>query len=476
LETKQEEKTTMKFYFGKIWTPVFDGNDIDALIPEVWAQEALMVLEANAVAAGLVYRDFEDEIAQFGDIVNAHRPRKFQAKRKGYDDDVVTQAAVADNIPVPLNQHLYTSFIIKDGEESKSFKSLRDMYLIPALESINQAMDVMVLGQVYNFLDNAVGQLGVALDEDTVVDIETKFNTLHVPPGQRWGLLTPQAKGQASKIDKFTDAHRIGDDGTAIRTGSLGFLYGTNWIMAQNAPFISSEREVYLTALTANEPIGETVLAVTAFAAEHDAHIGGWLTVAGDMTPQKIISVDNAAETITISPGLRDACVSTAVVTVYVPGLIDLSAGYAADWYKEIEIDTVTVAPETGQLMSLDDATTPAAFTSESAYAVMPGATTTLVLPEVPVRVAVENNDIVGLGPSGNYSFCFHPEAIALVTRPLAAPAAGTGALASVASYNGLSIRVVMTYDGIKQGHLVTVDMLCGIKVLNTDLGIPLLS
>ena len=65
---------------------------------------------------------------------------------------------------------------------------------------------------------------------------------------------------------------------------------------------------------------------------------------------------------------------------------------------------------------------------------------------------------------------------MALVTRPLAAPAAGTGALSSVASYNGLSIRVVMTYDGVKQGHLVTVDMLCGIKILNTDLGIALLS
>jgi hypothetical protein len=466
----------MKAYFGKVWTPVFDDNVIEALIPEAWAQEALMVLEANAVAAGLVYRDFENEIAQFGDVVNAHRPRKFVTKRKGYDDDVVTQPAIADNIPVPLNQHLYTSFIIKDGEESKSFKSLRDMYLIPALEAINQAMDVMVLGQVYNFLGNSVGKLGVALDEDTVVDVETKFNTLHVPPGMRWGLLSPQAKGQMSKIDKFTDANRIGDDGTMIRQGALGYLYGTNWVMAQNAPSISSDREVATTALTAAKVAGTTALVVTAFTTGHDAHVGGWLTVAGDMTPQKITAVDDGTETITISPGLKYDCVDTAVVTIYVPGLIDDAADYAADWYKPITVDTITVAPESGQLMSLDTIATPAAFTAESAYAVMPGATTTSILPEVPLRAAVVDNDVVGLGPSGNYSLCLHPEAIALVTRPLAAPAAGTGALSSVASYNGLSIRVVMTYDGVKQGHLVTVDMLCGIKILNTDLGIALLS
>ena len=465
-----------KFYLTKIWTPVFDGNDIDALIPEVWAQEALMVLEANAVAAGLVYRDFENEIAQFGDVVNAHRPRKFKAKRKGYDDDVVTQAAIADNIPVPLNQHLYTSFIIKDGEESKSFKSLRDLYLIPALESINQSMDVMVLSQVYNFMDNAVGQLGVALDEDDVVDVETKFNTLKVPPGMRWGLVTPQAKGQLSKIDKFTDANRIGDDGTQIRMGALGMLFGTNWVMAQNAPTIAVGNTTYATALTAGVAAGATSIPVTAFTTEHDTHIGGWLTVAGDMTPQKIVGIDAGNNELDISPGLRNACLSTAVVTVYVPGAIDLTAGYASGYPKELTVDGFSVAPQVGQLMSIDNPASVAAYTSESVYGIMPEPSLTEVMTDVPLRAAAPNNHVVGIGPAGNYSFCFHPEAIALVTRPLAAPAAGTGALSYVASYNGLSIRVVITYDGKAQGHLVTVDMLCGIKVLNTSLGIPLLS
>ncbi|KKM98411.1 hypothetical protein LCGC14_1158160, partial [marine sediment metagenome] len=63
----------------------------------------------------------------------------------------------------------------------------------------------------------------------------------------------------------------------------------------------------------------------------------------------------------------------------------------------------------------------------------------------------------------------------ALVTRPLAAPAAGTGALSFVANFNGLSMRIVITYDGTKQGHLVTCDLLCGVKVLDTRLGAVML-
>ena len=60
---------------------------------------------------------------------------------------------------------------------------------------------------------------------------------------------------------------------------------------------------------------------------------------------------------------------------------------------------------------------------------------------------------------------------IALVVRPLALPRPGTGAVAAVANWNNLSMRVVITYQGLNQGHLVTCDMLAGIAVLDTRLG-----
>ena len=47
-------------------------NSLDALIPELWAQESLAILEENMVAGQLVYRDFEDEIAAYGDHFIPH--------------------------------------------------------------------------------------------------------------------------------------------------------------------------------------------------------------------------------------------------------------------------------------------------------------------------------------------------------------------------------------------------------------------
>ena len=111
-------------------------NDLDAWIPEVWAQESLMILEANMVAANLIHRDFENLIANFGDTVNTRLPAEFKMSRKGNNDDVSDQDAKATNVPVVLDQHIHASFVIKDGEESKGFKVLRDEFLVPGMVSI----------------------------------------------------------------------------------------------------------------------------------------------------------------------------------------------------------------------------------------------------------------------------------------------------------------------------------------------------
>ena len=94
------------------------ANSLDAFVPEIWANESVLILLENMVASSLIHRDFENELARFGDIVNTRKPAEFTAKRKDVNDNVTIQDASATNIQVPLNQHLHTSFLIRDGEES----------------------------------------------------------------------------------------------------------------------------------------------------------------------------------------------------------------------------------------------------------------------------------------------------------------------------------------------------------------------
>jgi P22 coat protein - gene protein 5 len=101
-----------KYRLHKNWYQ--DGNNNEAFIPQLWANEGLAILEETMVLGNLVYRDFENVIAKYGDVVNTRKPRTFTAYRKTDSDPVTIQNAISDNIPVPLNQHLHTSFMIMD--------------------------------------------------------------------------------------------------------------------------------------------------------------------------------------------------------------------------------------------------------------------------------------------------------------------------------------------------------------------------
>ena len=108
---------------GKIWYNVYDNDfdtDMRAFVPELWVQESLMVLENNLVAAQLVNRDYNDAVADFGDVVNLNLPGTFTGIRKGINDNVTVQNAEAEKIAVKLDQFIHTSFLIRDGEESLS--------------------------------------------------------------------------------------------------------------------------------------------------------------------------------------------------------------------------------------------------------------------------------------------------------------------------------------------------------------------
>jgi len=136
---------------------------------------------------------------------------------------------------------------------------------------------------------------------------------------------------------------------------------------------------------------------------------------------------------------------------------------------KTLTVDGFTVAPKQNQLISIG------ALSTDPNHSSFATPTTTALDLDRPLSAAVADDAVVGLGPAGNYNFAFHRNAIGLITRPLAMPIDGTGALSSVAIYNGLAVRVVITYDGKAQGHRVTVDHLCGVEQLDVNLGIPVL-
>lgn len=467
---KERKNLTMnKIIFGFGFAPVYD-NSIEVFIPELWANESISILIENMIAGNLVYRDFENVLARYGDVVNVAKPAELTAKRKAVSDNVTIQDVSADTVRVPLDQHIHTSFLIRDGEESKSFKSLVDEYLRPAIIAQARLIDQIVLGQYPQFLGNSAGTLNGMTTSNAKTNLLTLRQVLNInkaPVNGRNIVLNPLAETVFLNLDIFTQAQQVGDQGQALQEALLGRKLGWDFWMDQNMAVVNTGNTPLAGAINSgNVTKGSTVLTTTFTGA---VAVGTWLTIAGDDTPHRVQAVTNTlgnTTSITIeSPGLRAAVATNAVITTYVPGTVNLSGGYAAGWQKAITVATFTVAPQVGQLVSFG------LSGSSAIYTVVAVSGLTSITLDRPLDAAISNSDAVNIGPAGGYNLAFHRNAIALVVRPLAMPRAGTGALSAVASWNNLSMRITITYDGNKQGHLVTADMLAGIAVLDNRLG-----
>lgn len=457
------------------------SNDNDALVPEMWANETLALLYENMVFGGLVHREFSSSVASFGDTVNTRRPQAFTAERKTDSDNVTIQDAVSTNIPVKLNQWGHTSFMIKDGEESKAFKELIPEYVLPAAQSLARMVDRALYGRIGAFLGNATGGLGLMSTSNArqyILEARGKLNTNNAPMENRNMIVTTNSETTLLNLDLFTQAQQVGDRGEALRKASLGEKLGFDFFMSQNAPSVTAGSATLAATgainLTAGYPIGTTTFVVDGFSAA--IPVNSWIAIEGDMTPLRVISTSGGATPvgITVKGGTRRAVVDGAEIYVTKPATVN-GASYDAGYSGRIATTyAATNTIKVGQFVTFGTAS-PANDATNPVYGVIAVNGTTNIMLDRPLDVAITASDNINIMPDGDVNFGFTKNAIALVSRPLATPKAGAGALSAAMDHDGIGMRVTITYNGEKQGHLVTLDLLFGTAILDLNQGVPLL-
>lgn len=440
--------------------------------------EGLAILEENMVMAALVHRDFSDEVAEFGDVVNTRRPGEFGIRRKTDADSVTAQDAVTNNVRVPLDQHFYVNFVIKDGEASKSFQDLVDVHLLPGMQTIARSIDRALLGQVHAFLANKVGglsQLTGANAKDTMLLTREKLNVNKAFFNGRNLVVSPQSETSMLKTELFLAANTKGDDGTALAEASLGRVLGFDVWMDQNVSNPAAASSETAAGVTdADEPVGETSIDLTITG--YEMNVGEYITIAGNDQPDYItaatVGAGNTTD-VTIASGQVNATASGAVVVAY--KALDVDGAFAVGYSKGITVDgyAANTGPVIGQFLAFGTGA------SRRVYTVIEVTNTTTTTATVwldrPLEVTLANNDLGFPGPGGGYNLAFHREALALVSRPLALPAADMGVRAQVGVHNDISMRVTMQYDITQQGTVVTLDLLAGVAVLDTNLACVML-
>jgi hypothetical protein len=452
-----------------------DGNLLDAYVPELWAQEGLAILEENMVMASLVHRDFENAVAKFGDVVNTRKPGEFKISRKTDGTTLVQDDAIASNVAVPLDQWFYKSFVIRDGEGSKSFQELTNIYLRPAMQAIARGIDRSLLGRIHAYLGDPaarVGKLG-GLDsttaQDYVLDARERLNVNKAPMDGRRLVMAPTAETAMLKTPIFLKANERGDGGTALENATLGRVLGFDTFMCQNVNCVLTGTENELLAVNSDAQAagyaGDIDIVITGSAGE-------FLNIAGNDQPTWML--DATTGHVILNEPLKYGTGATAVVTHYkkcANEATDRAAGYSKAMtfthtaYKYLQV---------GQLLAFG-ATLLGRHTYTIIEVTVVDSTHTTVLLDRPLEANVLSTAEAYPGPKGSLNLAFHRDALALVTRPLALPDTRMGVMAAVVPYNGIGMRVLMQYDINAGGVVVNCDILAGVAVLDSGLLVPVL-
>lgn len=460
------------------------ANDNDALVPEMWARESLATLTENMVMGNLIHRDFSLEVQNFGDIVNTRKPVKGTVDRKTDSDTITYEDAVLSNVQVPLNQHMYAAFVIKDGERSKSMQDLLVIHLGERMKAMGNGIDRLIIGRMaHALLGDPADRVGKLEDlsktnsYDTVLEAREKLNRNNATVADRNLVLAPGSETAMLQTELFVAADSRGDGGTALENARLGRIGGFSTFMDQNVNGVlpGTDRDTTTGATTASIAAGATGSQTAIDITGYEVQVGDFVILTDNGQPTyATAAVVGAGDTtaVTLNEAIKNDVANASAIVAYES--MAVVSTHAAGYAKYINIDSFTSGkpPVVGQLLAFGT-TTRHTYTIIETRAV--SATEVKVLLDRPLDVSVTAADLAYPGPAGDFNVAFHKNSFALVSRPLARPDQQMGALSFVTSFNDIAMRATMQYDIDAGGTKVVIDLLAGTAVLDSDLATLLL-
>lgn len=207
------------------------GNTL--LTPSVIAREAIIALENNLVAAGLVHRDHSDEFAQVGDTVTVRKPATFEAAE--YNGSTVsTQEAKEEGVPVKLDKLMDVTFAVTSKELTLSVKNFTEQFIEPAVRAHAQAIDNALCALYADIPYYSRSADSTAWSSLKALTAGRKVLNDHKAPfADRRGLLGTTADAALLGLDAVVNADKSGST-DALRNASIGKLIGFETYTDQN--------------------------------------------------------------------------------------------------------------------------------------------------------------------------------------------------------------------------------------------------
>lgn len=214
-------------------------------IPELWSDEVIAGYKANLVLANLVTR--MSHVGKKGDSIHIPAPGRGAANAKAASTQVTLNAPSNSEVIVTIDKHYEYSTLIEDIVEKQALSSMRKFYTEDAGYALATQVDTDLFGLVsaLNGGTQLGGDGGASAADITDAGIRKfmlELDNNDVPMTGRSLVIPPVAKSDMLGIARFTEQAFVGD-GSAIKTGRMGNVYGVDVFVSSNCPTSGANRE-----------------------------------------------------------------------------------------------------------------------------------------------------------------------------------------------------------------------------------------
>lgn len=399
------------------------------LTPSIIAKEALMHLENDLVLGNLVHTDYSKEFKKVGDTVDIRRPVMFQGQEDNLDVTSYDEDIVEGKTNVVMNKTFTVKFDMSVIDKTLKIEQIGQRYIRPAVIRMRDKVETEIAKlykQVYWFTGTpgTVPSTFLELGANRVV-----LTNAATPAAPRYGVHDP--KVSLKLADGLKGVYVQGKAKTAFEDAEIGRYAG----------FMNYESV---------HPIRHTVGALGGTPLVNGGSQNVTYLASKDTWTQSLIT-DGWSNSIT--GVVKEGDVFTIAGVYSVNPITKLSTG---------DLQTFVVRADANSGASTGPATltiSPPIITS-GAYQ---------TVDSVPADNAAITIKTGTAATQYSQSLLFHPNAFALVTRPLDIPQ-GAGLKTSTQTGNKMSISVTEWADGKTLNHNVRLDMLFGVKCIYPQL------
>lgn len=227
---------------------------ISNFIPEVWSPAILVNLRKSLVYGGLCNRDYEGDIANFGDTVNITSfglpATRSYTKNQDISWDLLSDATRA----LSIDQADYFAFTVDDVDRRQAMPGFIAQATSDAGYQLAEKVDEHVASVMVAGVDagNDVGTKSVSVASANLypvfVELRTKLNRSNVPGSGRWVVVSPELTEYLLQDARFINAQASADAGMALHEGAIGRIAGFDVLESNNTPETSTTSSIKLVA------------------------------------------------------------------------------------------------------------------------------------------------------------------------------------------------------------------------------------